>query len=449
MNVTLEKTGNVNGIITVSIEENDYKEKVKKTLKELGQKRPLPGFRAGHVPAGILNKMYGKEALVEEVNRETYDALFKHIEDNKLNILGEPMIQNAQDIDFDNDKDFSFKFEVGFAPEFELKLDKDVKIPFYTIEVDQKMIDEQNESLRKRFGKQVQGEKMDKTALVKGSMVELESDGSVKEGGINVEATIVSPQYFKSDDERQKFDDKKVGDDVVFNPSATCEGNISELSSMLNLDKKDAAVESDFRLTIKEILVSQPAEMNAEFYENVFGKDAVKDEAEYYEKLKDMIARQLKGDSNYRFTVDAEEVLKAQVGKLELPAEFLKKWLLRQDDKMKAESIDTEYEKMVPQLEWQLIKEKAVKQLGVKVKDSDLLNVSKMIAYQQFAQYGMTNMPDDVIEKYAKEIMDNKDYRQKIVQQAVDEKLYDAMHAAVTLDEKSVSVDDFKALFNK
>ena len=445
MNVTLDRIDNVNGIITLSIEEKDYQEKVKKELKQIGIKHPLPGFRPGHVPAGLLQKKYGKEVLVEVVNREIYDNLVNYIQDNKLNILGEPIIANADEVNFDTMKDFTFKFEIGFAPEVKLTLDKTVSVPYYNIDVDQKMIDQQNEMLCKRFGKQVQGEQVDATALVKGAMVELDENGSEKEGGIKVESTIVAPQYFKSEDEKAKFADKKLGEEVVFNPWATCEGNLAELSSMLNIDREQADVKSDFKLTIKEILVNQSAELNQELFDSVFGKDSCKNEEDYFAKLKEMIAGQLVNDSNFRFTIDAEKVLRDQVGSLELPTEFLKKWLVRQDNKYTAENIDEEFTKMVPQLEWQLIKEQAAKQLEVKVNDDDLLADAKRIAYQQFAQYGMTNIPEDMIEKYAKDILENKEYRSQIVQQSVDNKLYAEIKNAVTLDEKSIDVEAFNA----
>lgn len=447
MNVTLDRIDNVNGVITLSIEEKDYQEKVKKELKQIGMKHPLPGFRPGHVPASLLQKKYGKEVLVEVVNREIYDNLVNYIQENKLNILGEPIISNAEEVNFDTMKDFSFKFEVGFAPEVSLKLDNTVTVPYYNIEVDQKMVDQQNEMLCKRFGKQVKGEQVDATALVKGSMVELDENGAVKENGLNVESTIVAPQYFKSEDEKAKFADKKLGDEIVFNPWATCEGNLGELSSMMNVDREQADIKSDFKLTINEILVNQPAELNQELFDAVFGKDSCKNEEEYFAKLKEMIAGQLVNDSNFRFTVDAEKVLREQVGALELPTEFLKKWLVRQDNKYTAENIDEEFTKMVPQLEWQLIKEQAAKQLDVKVNDDDLLADAKRIAYQQFAQYGMTNIPEDMIEKYAKDILENKEYRSQIVQQSVDNKLYAEIKNAVKLDEKTVNVEEFNALF--
>lgn len=451
MNVTMEKVGNVNGFITVSLTENDYQDKVKKELKQIGMKYPEKGFRPGHVPAGLLQKKYGKEVLVEVVNREIYDALTKHIQENKLNVLGEPMLANAEDVNFDKDKDFTFKFELGFAPEIDVVFDKNITVPYYNIEVDDDMVKKQDEALRRRFGKQVEGEEVDATSLVKGSMAELNEDGSEKEDGIKVESTIVSPQYFKNEDQKNMFVGKKKGEEVVFNPSATCDGNTAELAAMLNVDKEKANTQANFKMVIKEITVVQDAEHNQEFFDGVFGKDEVKNEEEYVAKLKDMIAIQLKNDSNYRFTIDVENILREKVGSLELPAEFLKKWLLKQDQNGKhtPETIDDDFAKMVPDLEWQLIKEKAVRDLGIKVEDADILEVAKLIAQQQFAQYGMANMPDDVIERYAKEILDNKEYRQRIIERAVEDKMYHAIREAVNVEEKTVPVAEFNALFEK
>ena len=449
MNVTMEKVDNVNGIITISLAEADYQGKVKKELKQIGMRYPEKGFRPGHVPAALLQKKYGKEVLVEVVNRDMYDALMGHIRDNKLNVLGEPMIANAEEVNFDTQKDFTFKFEIGLAPEINLTIDKNVTIPYYNIEVDDNMVSENDKQLRKSFGKQVAGEETTDDALVKGSMVELNEDGTEKEDGIKVESTVLSPKYFKSEEQKALFAGKKVGDEIVFNPSATCEGNVAELASMLNVDNAEANVTSNFKLTVKEILVVKEAEHDQEFFDAVMGKDTVKSEEEYVAKLKEQIALRLKADSNYRFTVDTEHVLRGIVGELELPETFLKKWLVKQDKEGKhtEENIDENFAKMRPALVWQLIKEHAVKQLEVKVEDADLMAVAGMLARQQFAQYGMSNMPDDVIAKYAKEILDNEQYRQSIVERAVDDKLFGKIHAAVSVEEKTVPVAEFNALF--
>lgn len=447
MNVTMEKNGNVGGIITVSLEEKDYQDKVAKDLKTIGQKHHIDGFRPGKVPAGLLKKMFGKQVLADVINRETVDALFKYIEDEKLSILGEPLAEDNQEVDFDK-KDFTSKFEVGLAPAFELNVDKSITVPYYKINVTDEMAQRQDEAFTRRFGSQVPGDEVNETALIKGSVAELNEDGSVKEGGIVAESTIVSMEYLGKTSEGEKFAGKKVGDKVVFNPAAASNGSDAEVASMLNIDKEQAAgVKSNFEFTIKEIIVLKPAEKNQEFFDMVFGKDEVKNEEEYATKLKEMIANQLMLDSNYRFTLDAQKVLMEKVGNLELPVEFLKKWLKKTNEKINDENVDAEYERMLPAAEWQLVKERIAKMFEVKVGDEDLKREAKMLAAQQFAQYGMTNVPDEYVEKYAEDFLKNKDYRQRLIEKSVDDKLFAAVKEAVTLDEKAVSVEEFNKLF--
>ena len=448
MNVTMEKTGNVSGVITVSLTEQDYQDKVKKDLKTIGQKHHIDGFRAGKVPEGLLRKMFGKQVLADVINRETVNALFKYIDDNKLSILGEPLsASESQEVDF-TQKDFTFSFEVGFAPEFDIEINKDLSIPYYTITVDDEMVKRQDEAFTRRYGSQVPGDKIDESALVKGSVAELNADGSLREGGIAAESTIISMEYIAGTDERGKFLGKAVGDKVVFNPKAAGKGSVADVASMLNIEREQAEnVESDFEFTIKEIIVLKPAEKNQDFFDDVFGKDVVKDEAGYTLKLREMIANQLKLDSNYRFTIDARKAISEKVGELELPVEFLKKWLKKTNEKINDENVDEEYDRMRPAAEWQLIKEKIVKNLGIKVDDDDLKREARMLAVQQFAQYGMSNVPDEYIEKYAKDFLDNKEYRQHLLDKAVDDKMFAAVKDNVALEEKAVSVEEFNKLF--
>ena len=201
-------------------------------------------------------------------------------------------------------------------------------------------------------------------------------------------------------------------------------------------------------MTIKEILVVKKAEHNQEFYDEIFGTGKINNEEEYFAKLKENISNQMKGDSNYRFTIDARKAIMDKVGSLELPAEFLKKWLLRQDDKKHTpETIDADFDKMVPDLQWQLVKEKIVADLAVKVEEADFANLAKLIAVQQFAQYGMTNIPDDVIERYSKEILDNKEYRQRIAERAIEDKMYAGIKTAANIEEKAISAEGFNDLY--
>ncbi len=446
MKIDYSKVNDVIGEITMVVEESDYAEKVKKQLKEIGKKHAEPGFRPGKVPAGLIAKKYGNAVKYDEINKLVGDAIFNYIKENELNVLGNPVPDKANAINEDA-KEFTLKFTVGVAPDFEVKADKDVTIPYYNIQVTDEMVDTQDKNLRQRFGKQQPGEEVDSTALVKGVITELNEDGSVKEDGVVVENGIVGPAYFKSEEQRNLFLGKKVGDSLVFNPAETCEANPTELSSMLNLPKEEAENhKGNFRFDIKEIIVLKPAELGEEYYKETFGDD-VKDEAQYRDAVRKMIETALKGDQNYRFSIDAKDVILSNVGQLQLPDEILKEFLIAQNPALNAENIDGEYDGIRKQLIWDLTKDKLAKQLNVKVEEADLLNTARLFARNQFAQYGMTNVPEDALEHYANEILKDEKSRNSVYGQTQDLKLFEALREAVTLDNKEVSVDDFNKLF--
>lgn len=451
MNVSFEKLNDVEGKIIVNVEESDYKAKVEAEIKKIGRTHSIPGFRKGHVPMGQLVRMFGKQVKSDVLNQEVYEAVVKYIQDNKLGILGEPLPVDVKEISIEQ-KDFTFAYEIGLAPAIEINLDKSVTLDYYPIKVSDEMAEQQDKMLRERFGKQEPGQEFEERALVKGVLMELNADGTVKsdEDAIQVTAGIVAPFLFKSKEEAAKFEGKKVGDKVVFNPSASCEGNVAELSSMLNIDKERAAeVKADFELAISEIIVNRLAEYGQEFYDDVFGKDKVTSEEDYHKNVTAMIAAQLAPNSENLFQYTTEKALVEKYGNFELPAEFLKKWLVARNEGLTSENIDAEYEKMVPSIKWQLVKERVAQQAGVKIEKEDLENFAKAIAAQQLAQYGMYNLGDDVLADYAKRILEDKNSRSHIIEQVGDRKLFDAIKNLVTVDVKEVTLDEFKEIAEK
>ena len=450
MNVSIEKIDNVNGKITVSIEENDYKDKVTSELKRIGKTHTLPGFRKGHVTVDQLRRRFGKQVKSDVINQEVYEAVINYIRDNKLAILGEPLPVEVKEIDM-NSVDYTFEYEIGLTPDINVDLKK-VSLPYYNIEVSKEMVDEQDANFRERFGNQVPGEEVDEKALVKGSIMELNEDGSVKdtEDAIQVVGGIIAPMYLKDKEEADKFIGKKLNDKVVFNPYKACEGDVTRLASMLNIDKEKAAeAKGDFEMSIAEIIVVKPAELNEEYYKNIFGPDKVKTEEEYFEAIKQMISAQISGNSEMLFHMQAEKQLVEEYGNFELPQEFLKKWLVRRNEGLTAENIDEEFEKMIPSLKWQLIKERIAAVAEVKIEEADVQNHAKAIARQQFAQYGMTNVEDDMLADYAKRILEDKNTRSRIVEEAGDAKLFESIKQTAKIEAKGVSVEEFKAIAEK
>lgn len=448
MNVNYTPIDNVNGEITVTIEEKDYADKVEKQLKEISKYRPEPGFRPGKTPMGMLRKKYGDSVKYDVINKEVGGQVYDYIRENDLRVLGNPVpVKMEKELDL-NDKDFTFKFKVGVAPEIDTHVNKDLTVPFYTITVSDEMIDKEDQQFRQRFGKQVSGETVENNALVKGVITQLDENGQPKEDGIVVENGIVAPSYFKDKAQEALFDGKKVGESVVFNPAATCEGNENELASMLNIDKAEtAAHHGDFRFDIKDIIVVKPAELDEEYFESLFGKDKVHNEEEYRKALKEMIAGSLRNDSFYRFTIDAkDDVLKA-VGEIELPEEVLKDYLMQRDEKITPENVDETFASMRKQLVWDLVAEAIAKQFNIKVEEADLMNLARSTVQQQLAQYGMANAPAEMLDKYAGELLKDENHRQRMAQQSLEFKVFNAIKDNVNLDNKDVTVDEFRALF--
>lgn len=447
MNVTMNKLDAVNATITIALEEKDYQDKIKKTLRDINMNRPEPGFRPGKVPAALIAKKYGKAVKSDVLNKEVADALYNYIKENNIQVLGNPVPVPAADFSLDN-KDFTFEFKVGIAPEIDTHVNKDMHIPYYNIEVSDEMIQRQDEMLRRRYGKQVPGDTVEPNALVKGVITELDENGQPKEGGIVVENGILSPEYFKSEEQKALFVGKHVGDVVKFNPAATCDGNETELSSMLNIDKADTANHhGDFNMEIKEIIVLKPAEDGEEFFDAAFGKGNVKDAEQYKESIKTLIANQLENDSNYRFTIDGKDVIVKAVGELELPEAVLKDYLKSANENLNDENIDAEFDKMRADLVWQLITDAISRQMEVKVTPEDLKAFARQLAMSRFAQYGMAGLPENVLDRYADELLSNEQTRDQIVRQVVDSMMWAAVKNAVTVDEKTVSVEQFNDLF--
>lgn len=447
MDVTLEKTGDLEGRVVVKIEEADYTDRVKKELKEIGQKRQIPGFRKGKIDMAQLQKRFGKEVKAHVINDIASDAALKYIEDNNIDLLGQPIpaVDNTFNVE---DKDFTFVYEIGMVPQLNMKFDKEVVLPFYNIEVTDEMIDKQDENMRQQAGERVTTDTYGDRALVKGTIVQLDENGQPKEGGIFVEEGILAPFLFKSKEEADKFEGTKAGDEVVFDAFATCDGNEAEISSMLHIDRdKVEEARGNYKMTIKEFVINKPAELGQEYYDKVFGKDVVKTEEEYRQQIRAMIARSLQPNSNSLFTRNTEDYLMETYGaNMELPKAFLAKFIARVNPEIKAEDIDSEVEKALPGLKWDIIEGQAAKVLGVKLEEADVKAVARQIAMEQLAQYGMGAMADQMADYYAENMLKDKNQQRYITNQAFTGKLMSAIHAAVNLDEKTVTLDEFRKI---
>ena len=449
MNVSLKNIDAVSGIVKLEIVKADYADQVEKSLRNLRQKANVPGFRKGMVPMGMVKKMYGKHVLVEEVNKLVSENLYSYIRENKVNILGEPMPNETeqQPINFDTQEDFEFCFDVAIAPEIKIELSKNDKLPYYQVTIDDEMLNQQIDAYTANYGTYDKAEEIEEKDLVKGTVAELEN-GSPKEGGIVVEDAVLMPSYLKDEAEKAKFIGAKPNTVVVFNPNKAYEGAEAEIASFLKVDKEAVAgITGDFSFEISEITRHKKAELNQELFDKVFGEGVVASEEEFKNKIKEALAEQFVPQSDYKFLLDAREVLVEKAGELQFADELLKRWLLAANEKNTPEQLDEEFPKIIEDLKYQLIKENLVKSNNLKVEDADIENFAKRVAKAQFAQYGMLSVPEDVLANYAKDMLKNKQTLQNILDRAVEEKLAAWLKEEVQLDVKEVSAEEFNKLF--
>lgn len=452
MNVSLTNVDSVNAILQISVAKADYQEKLDSALKTFRKKANVPGFRPGTVPVGMVKKMYGKSIMAEEINKIVGESLYNYIQENKLNVLGEPLPneEKQQAIDFATEGDYDFYFDIALAPEIKLSLTKKDKVTYYKIDVNEELVDKQIESYKANYGKY---DKIEDgaiaTDLIRGTISELE-DGKVKEGGINVEAGVVMPSYMKDADEQAKFVGAKAGDVITFNPGKAYEGNETEIASLLHIEKDAVeAIAPEFKFEITEITRYKEAELDKDLFDKVFGADTVKDTAEFKAKVKETIEDQFAPDSDYKFLLDAKELLEKKVGDLQFPDAFLKRWLLASGEERTAESIEADYPKIVADLKFHLIKEQIAKDYDIKIENEDMKTIAMQAARAQFAQYGMMNLPDEMVENYANDMLKNKDNARNLLERAMENKIIDALKTKLGIEEKSISLDDFRKFFEK
>ncbi|MDR1584831.1 MAG: trigger factor [Prevotellaceae bacterium] len=448
MNIVRKDLDSTNAVITLSIVKADYAEKVEKTLRDYRKKANIPGFRPGHVPFGLVQKMYGKAVLAEEINKLVSDNLFNYIKETDLKILGEPLPNETEqpEIDFNTQEDFTFVFDIALAPEFEVELNKKDKIKYYDIELSDEMVDNQVKSYTGRYGKYVQEEVAEPKDMLKGELLELK-DGNVNEEGIKVEDAVLTPAYIKDDAQQALFEKAKKGGVIVFNPLKAFE-EASEIASLLRISKDEAKnITSDFQYTIQSITRYIESEINQELFDKVYGDGKVTSEEEFRAKIKENIEESLVADSDYRFSLDARDFLVKKYENLEFPDAFLKRWLLASNENMTAGQLEEDYPKMLSDLKWHLIKDKIAKANEIKVEADDVKEQAKRIARAQFAQYGMVDLDDAIISNYANDMMKKEDMVKNLFEKVSEKKVLAIVKDAVKLDNKKISIEDFNKMF--
>lgn len=447
MNVEKVIIDAVNAQIKITLEKADYQESVNKTLRSYRQKAQIPGFRPGMAPMSLIKKMYEKGVTADELNKTLSDSLFNYIKDNNLNILGEPLPSESQVAqDLDGEGPFEFIFDIALAPELNYTLNKKDSIPYYNIIVTDEMVDSQVKAYASRGGRYEKVEDFQMGDSIKGNLVEI----SEAEDAVKVEDALMLPSFFKNEDEKAKFNGAKVGDVITYNPHKANDGNEAELASLLRLPKDVAKdVTSDFTFEIKEINRFVEGELNQELFDQIYGEGAVDSVEAFRAKVKEDITSQFAPESDYRFMVDAEEKLVNKLKDVVFPEAFLKRWLLVADNKKTAESIDADMPKMIEELKWHLMKEDIIKKNDIKIEAEDVMAMAKTITKAQFAQYGMANVPEELLDQYAGEMMKKPEQARNLQDQAMSQKVAEFLKGAVKLNVKEISTEDFNKLYEK
>ena len=448
MNISLTKADALNATLTAVVEPADYEEKVAKAIKDFSKQVKMPGFRQGHVPAGLIKKQYGTSILGEEVNKLLQENLYNYIRDNKVQMLGDPLPTEANNhIELVDGGTFTFTFDLALAPEFKVELSKKDKVDYYEVEVSDEMVNNQVQMYRQRGGNYEKVDSYEENDMVKGVIVELDKKGAVVEGGVNAEGVVMLPKYFKNDDQKKLFAAAKPGETVKFNPFKAYDGSEAELASLLKVEKEKAAeYKDDFNFEIKEITRYVPGPLNQDLFDQVFPKGTVTSADEFTAKIKEQIADQFKKDADYKFLLDMRKYVTEKVGKLEFPDEKLKRIMLANANN-DAKKVEENYDKSVEELAWHLIKEQLVEMTGVKIEDQDVLEMGREVTRMQFAQYGMLNIPEEYIENSVKEMLKKRETVDNLIDRAIELKLGVALKEMVTLNTKSVSADEFNKMF--
>ena len=450
MNILFENPDKVNGLMTVTVEDADFKDNVEKTLKDYRKRANFPGFRPGMVPMGLIKKQFGPSVKMDTLNKYVGEQIYNYIRENKIQMLGEPLPSEKQEpVDIEKDGPYTFMFDIAVAPEFKIELNGDTKIAYYDIQADDKLIDQQVDMFASQLGSYEKADSYDgeQRDMLKGDLRELDAEGNTKEGGITVEGAVMMPEYIKVDDQKKLFDNAKPGDIITFNPRKAYPDNDSEVANLLKINR-DAVkdVEADFSYQVIEINRFKKAEVNQTLFDQVFGKDTVKSEEEFRNKIAEGLKPQLQANSDYKFMLDVRKYAEDKVGELTFPDALLKRIMLLNNKDKGEEYVEKNYDESIKQLKWHLIKEQLVAANNIKVEDADVRAAAKEAARMQFAQYGMNNVPEEYLDNYADEMLKKRDSAANFVDSAVEKKLVDALKGVVSLDKKTVTLDEFNEL---
>ncbi len=452
MNISKVDSDKLNAVLSVTLEKADYEERVSNSLKEYRKKARVDGFRPGKVPFGLITKLYRKPVLVEEVNKLVSESISKYLVEQKLHVLGDPLpnMEDAQRIDWDNDESFEFKFDLGLAPEMDLKVTSKDKFTYYKIQVDEDLIHKTIENYTQRLGEFIELDEAPlETDILRVNLKQLDAEGKVMEEGIQVEEATLSIQSAKDEAIKKELLKLVIDASMVIDLKKAYPSN-AEIAGMLKITRDEAeALTGHFELTLKSVSRFKNAEVNQELFDKVFGSGEVKSEEEFRIKVVEQIEKSLVQDSEYRFRIDSKENL-LKKAKLELPEAFLKRWLFAiNEGKFTAEEIDKDFESFREDLKWQLIKDHLMKSNELEVSQDEIMQVAIETTRMQFAQYGMGHIEDEHLVQFAQRMLEKREDFNNMRARAVEDKVLAHIKASAKIDEKEVTTEKFNKLFEK
>ena len=448
MNISLENPEKVSGVLTLVVEEADFAGDVEKQLKDYRKKANVPGFRPGQAPMGMIKRQIGAQVKVDVINRLVGEKLYEYVQENKINMLGEPMPHLGEEpVDLDAAAPYTLKFDIAIAPEFKVKLSNKDSIVYYDITTDDAIVDKEIDAFASRSGSYQKVDEYQDNDMIKGDIRELNEDGSAKDGGITVSQASMLPTYIKVDDQKALFQGCKVGDVIVFNPKkAYPESNI-EISSLLKVSKEEAEkITSDFSFQVTEISRYQKHAIDQDLFDQVYGEGKVKDEADFRAKVAEGIKEQMVQNADFRFLQDVRKYVEEKIGEVKYADELMKRIMLANNKDKGMEYVEKNYEASIKELTWSLAKNQIVEAQKIKVDDADVKAVAIDVTRMQFAQYGMTSVPEEYLEQYAEGMLKNREQVDNLVNAAVDRKLMAALKDVVKLDKKTISFEEFGKL---
>lgn len=444
MNITQEKINKLNSVLTVKIQPDDYRERVEKAIKSQAKKAKLPGFRPGMVPSSHIKRMYGKSILVDEINNLLSDTLNNYINENKLEVLGQPLpkVDGSKEFNWDYNDEFEFNYELGLAPEFELNFSSSDKLPYYQIKVDAETLESRTKNLRKSYGKMTNPEVSADEDVLYSELEQLSPDGSVFEDGISNTASV-RIDLVKDEAIKKSLIGLKVGDVVDLDLQKAFENNETVIAKLLNIPEGDAKdLQSKFRITVKNINRLEESDLNQEFFDKIFPEGNITTEEEFKNKITEELEGMMAQNADQKLHNDLVNFGLEKV-QLELPDEFLKRWLKETNQNISGEELESGYGDFARNLKWTLIENKIIKENQIEIKYEDVLASAKQKLDAQFRMYSPQALPEDQLTQYTVQFLQNKENANRTFEEVKGQKVFEYLKSVITLDKKEIEYNKF------